>query len=126
MADTAQRWTTQALYDLETAKAMLDASRYFYVLFCCQQAMEKMLKALIARRTQALPPRLHNLMRLAEVASLTVPEDMAHLFRRLSDFYITSRYPEELEEATRSIDPIQVQQTYAATEEALAWLASIL
>ena len=74
MADAIQRWAAQARYDLETARAMLDAGRYLYVLFCCQQAVEKMLKALIARRTQALPPRLHNLMRVAEVASLTVPE----------------------------------------------------
>ena len=69
MADAAERWATQSRYDLETAKAMLDAGRYLYVLFCCQQAVEKMLKALIAKRTKALPPRLHNLMRLADVAS---------------------------------------------------------
>jgi HEPN domain-containing protein len=105
---------------------MLDTGRYLYVLFCCQQAIEKMLKALIAKRTRVLPPRLHNLMRLAEVASLTVPEDTAHLFRRLSDFYIASRYPAELDEAALTIDPSQARQTYAATEEALRWLSSIL
>ena len=84
-----------------------------------------MLKALIAKRTRELPPRLHNLMRLAEVASLTIPEDTAHLFRRLTDFYIASRYPEELE-AAWSVDASQVQQTYVATEEVLRWLSAIL
>ena len=83
MADAAEKWAAQSLYDIETAKAMFDTGRYLYVLFCCQQAVEKMLKALIAQRTRDLPPRLHNLMRLAEVAALTVPEDTAHLFRRL-------------------------------------------
>jgi HEPN domain-containing protein len=126
MADAAEKWAAQSLYDIETAKAMLDTGRYLYVLFCCQQAVEKMLKALIAKRTRELPPRLHNLMRLAEVASLTIPEDTAHLFRRLTDFYIASRYPEELEAATWSVDSSQVQQTYVATEEALRWLSAIL
>lgn len=105
---------------------MLDTGRYLYVLFCCHQAVEKMLKALIAKQTGVLPPRLHNLMRLAEVASLTVPEDTTHLFRRLSDFYILSRYPAELDEIGLTIDPSQAHQTYAATEEALRWLSSIL
>ena len=126
MADAAEKWAAQSLYDIETAKAMLDTGRYLYVLFCCQQSVEKMLKALIAKRTRELPPRLHNLMRLAEVASLTIPEDTAHLFRRLTDFYIASRYPEELEAATWSIDSSQVQQTYVATEEVLRWLSAVL
>jgi len=126
MADAAEKWAAQSLYDIETAKAMLDAGRYLYVLFCCQQAVEKMLKALIAKRTRELPPRLHNLMRLAEVASLTIPEDTAHLFRRLTDFYIASRYPEELEAATWNVDASQVQQTYVATEEVLRWLSTVL
>jgi HEPN domain-containing protein len=126
MADAAEKWAAQSLYDIETAKAMLDTGRYLYVLFCCQQSVEKMLKALIAKRTRELPPRLHNLMRLAEVASLTIPEDTAHLFRRLTDFYIASRYPEELEAATWNVDSSQVQQTYVATEEVLRWLSAIL
>lgn len=126
MADAAQKWAAQSRYDFETAEAMLKAGRYLYVLFCCQQAVEKMLKALIAKRTNAFPPRLHNLMRLAEIASLTVPEGTADLFRRLTDFYIASRYPEELEQAAETIDPVQIQQTYAATEAALKWLTSVL
>jgi len=126
MADAAEQWAAQSLYDIETAKAMLDAGRYLYVLFCCQQAVEKMLKALIAKRTRELPPRLHNLMRLAEVAALTIPEDTAPLFRRLTDFYIASRYPEELEAATWNVDASQVQQTYVATEEVLRWLSAVL
>jgi hypothetical protein len=35
MADAAEKWATQSLYDIETAKAMLDTGRYLYVLFCC-------------------------------------------------------------------------------------------
>ena len=59
---------------------MLDSGRYLYVLFCCQQAVEKMLKAVIVKQTNEFPPRLHNLMRLAEFASLEIPEARAEFF----------------------------------------------
>ena len=126
MADSTPRWVTQSLYDLETAKAMLDSGRYFSVLFCCQQAVENMRKALIAKRTNALPPRLHNLVRLAEVSTLVVPEEIARLFRKLTDFSIVSRYPEELTQEEGAIDALQVQPMYAATKEAWIWLVSHL
>ncbi|HUT04483.1 MAG TPA: HEPN domain-containing protein [bacterium] len=51
---------------MDTARAMPKSGRLLYVLFCCQQAVEKMLKGIIAKWTEAFPPRLHNLIRLAE------------------------------------------------------------
>ena len=51
----AERWRELAVYDLGTAEAMLAAGRYMYVLFCCQQAMEKHLKGLIVERVRYVP-----------------------------------------------------------------------
>lgn len=48
MSSASQQWMEQARYDLDTARAMFDSGRYLYVLFCCQQAVEKALKAIIA------------------------------------------------------------------------------
>ena len=64
-------------------------------------------------------------MRRADVASLVVPEDTAHLFRRLSDYYIASRYPAELDKAAWTVNPSQVRQTYllASREVSLASLS---
>lgn len=59
-----QQWLDLAKYDLETARAMLETGRYLYVHFCCQQAIEKTLKALIAHQSNEMPPRLHNLVKL--------------------------------------------------------------
>ena len=36
-----EQWANRARYDLETARAMLEADRHVYVLFCCQQAVEE-------------------------------------------------------------------------------------
>lgn len=34
-------WLDIAKYDLETAEAMFDSGRYLYVVFMCQQSIEK-------------------------------------------------------------------------------------
>jgi HEPN domain-containing protein len=74
MIGTSRQWAERARYDLDTARAMFEAGRYLYVLFCCQQSVEKMLKAIIAGRTREHPPRVHSLMRLVEVSGVAVSE----------------------------------------------------
>ena len=39
-------WEDIAVYDLGTAEAMLNSGRYLYVVFMCQQAVEKITKGL--------------------------------------------------------------------------------
>jgi HEPN domain-containing protein len=98
-----QKWVDQACYDLDTARATLDSGRYVYVVFCCQQAVEKMIKAVIAKVSGEMPPRLHNLMQLAERASLEPDAQQALLMRELSELYVQSRYSEQLEPVSSSV-----------------------
>jgi len=39
-------WLELAQYDLDTAAAMFSSGRWFYVIFMCQQAIEKLCKGL--------------------------------------------------------------------------------
>jgi len=64
----AQYWTELAEYDLETARAMLETKRFLYVGFMCHQAVEKILKAYLAKHYNEHPPRTHNLRMLARKA----------------------------------------------------------
>ncbi len=43
-----QMWLDRVVYDMDTAKAMLQTGRWIYSIFMCQQSLEKCLKALIA------------------------------------------------------------------------------
>jgi len=47
-----------AEYDIETAKAMLQTSRYLYVGFMCHQTIEKALKAVISKNDVYLPKHM--------------------------------------------------------------------
>ena len=125
MTSIPERWAERARYDLETARAMLASERFLYVLFCCQQAVEKMLKGLIAKRKDESPPRVHNLVRLAEFSSLELDEERADFLRELSGYYIQSRYPEEVRLAARAGRELAAE-VLATTEEVMEWLSSML
>lgn len=121
-----EQWVEQARYDLDTARAMLESGRYLYVLFCCQQAAEKMLKALIAERTGECPPRLHNLVELANRAKLELDQDRTALMRDLVRYYIETRYPDQIAELARGITRQKAEGVLGRTEALLQWLSSML
>jgi len=123
--NSVERWAEQARYDLDTARAMLDSGRYLYVVFCCQQAVEKMLKAVIAKRTNTFPPRIHALVRLAETATLDLSEERAQFFRELSIYYIQTRYPEEIQALAAKLSQGQAGRILEQTEETVQWLSSM-
>lgn len=125
MVDERRQWSDLSRYDLDTARAMLDAGRHLYVLFCCQQAVEKSIKGVIADRTAEAPPRIHQLVRLAEVAGLECEADRLEFLRKLSSYYIQSRYPEEIVSLAKKISADLAWATLSQTEEVLSWLDSI-
>jgi HEPN domain-containing protein len=122
MADLHQFWLDQSAYDLETAEAMLKSARYLYVLFCCQQAVEKKLKALAMKRTNAFPPRLHQLPRLAEAAGCAIDEQQSDFLRELSSYYVQSRYPEEIAAMGKDVDLQLAEDILKKTREVLQCL----
>lgn len=121
--DAARRWLDQAQYDLETARSMLEAKRYVYVLFCCQQAVEKRLKGRIAQNTGKLPPRSHNLAALADAASVALDEPHRDFLRELSAYYVQSRYPDEMNLAGNVARDL-AKEVLHRTEEFVKWLSS--
>lgn len=124
MTDIPEQWRQLALYDLETAEAMFRTGRWMYVLFCCQQAVEKRIKGLISAKTQELPPRTHNLMRLAEHCGLTPDEATAHRLRALTAYYVESRYPDEVAALAGQVDASLAEEVLSATKEVFQWLES--
>ncbi|HSV93225.1 MAG TPA: HEPN domain-containing protein [Desulfobacterales bacterium] len=86
-------WLERSRYDLDTAKAMLDAGRYLYVAYMCQQAVEKLLKGIIAQLGKENLP-IHNLSRLAEQAELRAGliDEQMDLLAELTAYNIEARY----------------------------------
>lgn len=95
MKPETERWLLAADEDIDVADAAFERSRHPSCVFHCQQALEKALKGLWTERSDgSLPPRTHNLARLAELLALDLSSEQDELLNDLSYQYLPSRYPE--------------------------------
>jgi HEPN domain-containing protein len=65
-------WTTGAEEDFAAAQSLLEKGHYRHSLFFAHLALEKMLKALVVLKINDVPPKIHNLIRLSELAGLAL------------------------------------------------------
>ena len=126
MRKDADYWLNLASYDIETAKAMLSSGRFLYVLFTCQQALEKTLKALIIESTGKFPPRIHDLLKLTRLAKLDVSTEQAETLSRLSFYYLETRYPEQIADMANNINKEIAGDYLTRSQELLKWLRNKL
>lgn len=117
------KWLERVDYDLKTAEAMLDTGRYIYAVFMCQQAIEKVLKAIMTKLGKEILP-IHNLRRLAENAGLIneLNEDQLVKLDFLSQYYINARYKEDIAELSRGITKEFSTDLIIFTKDTVKWV----
>lgn len=69
------------------------SSKLLEGLFFCHLALEKTIKALVVATTGDIPPRTHNLLRLAELAGAALTDENAEFLGEMMQFHIEGRYP---------------------------------
>ena len=116
-------WIELSDYDLETAKVMLESSRYLYVGFMCHQAIEKIFKALYLKQTGKNPPHTHNLSYLAKKAGIidAFSESQADCLDILEPLNIEARYPSQKERLFKSLNHDRCCEILNNTMELQAW-----
>ncbi len=124
MDNIVNKWVEIAEYDFTTAKAMFKTGRYLYVAFMCQQALEKMLKAIIVLKTDKFPPKVHKLEFLANLSGINneLNEQQKDLLNELSFFYLNNRYPDFKIELNKLISKEKSLSLIEDTEELLKWI----
>jgi len=78
MKDEAKFWLKQAKEHYEDALYLYKGRRYSMAVYCCHQALEKMLKAAIVEFAQKAPPKSHNLDALARLTKLLFPQEWVY------------------------------------------------
>lgn len=124
MNTKAEKWLNVAESDLETAEFCFGGKRYLWSLFMCQQAIEKALKSLYIDIYEEIPPKKHDLIELAEMVNLLkeCPEETKDLFRRLTRYYIKTRYPEHIEDLSKNADGHTTEALLNRTKEVFKWI----
>ena len=128
MKKTTKTWLELATNDLALAKELLHRrSKVYYSAHFCHQAIEKLLKAIIAERTNEIPLPTHNFKMLFDQSHLKdIPEDKKRFIFSLTPHYIGTKYPEDVAKLYKQYTKIFVQRLYRETEEVFRWLKANL
>ncbi len=124
--EKVEHWLDIAEYDLETAAAMQQSGRYLYTVFMCQQAIEKLLKAIHIHQQGKESPRTHNLIYLVGLLNLPHQAEYLQTMTNLTTHYIEGRYPAYKQKLSRLLDKKTAQTFLRETQEIFKWLKSQL
>jgi len=128
MSERVEYWLKLCDEDLLTAKAMFQTGRYLPMGFYCHMIAEKALKAVVARKTGKLPPRIHDLDELAVLGGVdeNLSEEQLVLLKKLGPLQIETRYPDGDEMQIPELTPTYSEQLLKETEEFLCWIKQLL
>lgn len=87
-------WRNLAVKDFQFAERVLAHDpETLYALFFVHLALEKILKAYVAKRIKDFPPRNHNLLFLAEMGGVELSQDQTDFCAKINVYNIEARYP---------------------------------
>jgi HEPN domain-containing protein len=112
-------WRQGSMEDWEVAVKLVQDGKSRHGLFFAHLALEKILKAIVCRHTQDVPPRIHNLIRLSELAGLKLDERQADVLADMNQFNLEGRYPEFY---PLQLSPQEATGFITRSEEVLKWL----
>ncbi len=120
-------WLDSSENDWLTAKTLLNNSRYDWSLFLGHLVLEKVLKAhYVKTNNNTVPPKTHNLLKLAELAKVELSEDKMLFLDEINDFNLEVRYPEYKNEFYKKCDKDFAEGYLKRIEEMNSWLKSLL
>jgi len=124
MLDKVEYWLELCDDDLKAAKAMLKSENFLWAGFICHLIVEKALKAAIAKITNEVPPKTHDLPRLADKTDICdgLSNDHKNLLNKLTPLQIEARYPEYKEKITSLLTEKYCADLLEETEEFLCWI----
>ena len=122
-------WLDVAQYDLDTAETMLNGGRWLYVVFMCQQAVEKLVKGLYVLYLGDNVPKTHNIRVIIDkyenLLSEALTDERLDLFEDLTIHYLNGRYTDYKQKMSERLNKEAAMDYYKRTKEAFAWLLTL-
>jgi HEPN domain-containing protein len=87
-------WRATAERDYDTMLGLFKIKRYPESLFFGHVVLEKILKGLVVKETKNEVPKTHDLVRLAEIAKLKLPDKDLEYLKVVNRFNMRTRYPD--------------------------------
>lgn len=120
MESEFELWLTKARESLDDARASLKNHRYGLTAWCCQQSLEKLLKAAVIKLKNKRPRKIHDLLPLLRESGLDLPEEKVVEIAKISKFYFLVRYPDLNKKFFAT--PQIAKTTLETTKEIFLWI----
>lgn len=116
-------WKKSSDEDFAAAESLLEKGHLRHSLFFAHLAIEKALKAHVTKEINDVPPRIHNLIRLVEIACLKLNQQQQEFLREFGVYQLQGRYPDSEQ---ISLDEDTVRTEISKAEEMIKWLINQL
>lgn len=113
-------WLDGAKEDWEVSGKLLDMGNMRHGLFFHHLTIEKALKAVYTKRLGQVPPKLHNLAKLAKMAGIALDDAKLETLLVVNTFNIEGRYPAG--DSSTLADRREARKIRKETEEPYQWL----
>jgi HEPN domain-containing protein len=116
-------WKNSSQEDLDAAWSLLEKKHLRHCMFFAHLTLEKAIKAHVTKKTQQVPPRIHNLLRLVEIAEIALDDKRTDFLREFGVYQLEGRYPDS--------EQIDLNESFVKSEldkvkEMFEWLISQL
>ena len=115
-----KKWEEYSALDIDTAYDIYNSGRYIYVLFFCQQSIEKYIKSLV--EYYEIPKRTHNLIRLLNAAHIDDYKKYEYFLIQLNMYYLESRYANDIDKIIGNAIQRKASDFLKLSKEVLSWL----
>jgi HEPN domain-containing protein len=122
MNSHAEYWIQSAGHDLDAAETLFQSNKYDWCLFIAHLVLEKTLKGLYAKNSSDLPPRIHDLVRLADLAGIAFDDITLEFLDGVNSFNISTRYPDEKLKFHKTCTREFTEETFSRIKEIYQWL----
>ena len=112
-------WRGGAEEDMAVAELLIEQRRTRYALFFGHLMLEKALKALVTRATGDIPPRTHDLLRLATLGEVVLTAQQRVVLLDMQQYNLEGRYPSDWPAV---VEPELAKSDLARAKELAAWL----
>ena len=85
--------------------------------------LPSLLKAILAQKyPEDVPPKIHNLIHLAQKTGIMLPETLKDFFQRINNISVVTRYPEDLRTLSKEFNQDTAKRILTDTKRMIKWL----
>jgi HEPN domain-containing protein len=101
----ANHWISRSESDFETMNNLIKSKDYHWALFIGHLVIERLLKAIVVRKTGTYAPLTHDLRRLAKLSELTLEDEHKRWLDTITAFNINARYDDYKQDFYKKCTP---------------------